>query len=203
MADVAASGGYFVSGIRGATIFASSATITGSIGVLAGKFDAAELYAKLGIKKEMIGRGKRAGFFSEARPFSEDDFAKLEADLDAHYQHFLSRMAEGRGRSAEEIHAVAQGRVWTGRQALENGLVDAEGGFIEALAKVRRLLGLAPNAPIALLGPAGERRRLPFRLEWRGASELLPEALERPLRWAEYFGGERTLAILPFDIRFE
>jgi len=203
MVDVAASGGYFVSGVRGATIFASPATLTGSIGVLAGKFEVSELYAKLGIKKELIGRGKRAGFFSEARPFSEEDLKKLESDLEAHYQHFLSRMAEGRDTSIDEIHAVAQGRVWTGRQALENGLVDAPGGLADAFAKVRSLLGLAPNAPLALVAPAGERPRFPLRLEWRGAESVLPEALAMPLRLAEYFAGERALALLPFDIRFE
>ncbi|HEX3598007.1 MAG TPA: signal peptide peptidase SppA, partial [Polyangiaceae bacterium] len=140
MADVAASGGYYVAGIRGVSILASPTTITGSIGVVSGKVEASHLYEMLGIKKELIARGRRAGFFSEARGFSDDDLAKLEADLDAHYALFLSRMAEGRGKTTEEIHAVAQGRVWTGRQALANGLVDAHGGLFEALARVRTIL---------------------------------------------------------------
>src|SRR5262249_48688751 len=108
MADVAASGGYYVAGIRGAPILASPATITRSIGVLSGKVEASRLYEMLGVKKELVAVGKRAGFFSEARGFSDEDLAKLEADLDAHYSLFLSRMAEGRGRTTEEIHAVAQ-----------------------------------------------------------------------------------------------
>ncbi len=203
MVDVAASGGYFVAGIRGATIFASPTTITGSIGVLAGKFDASLLYERLGIKKELVARGRRAGFFSEARPFTEDDLAKLEADLDAHYGHFLARMAEGRGRTVEEIRAVAEGRVWTGRQALANGLVDAHGGLAEALAKVRTILGKDPDAPLRIVRPRVGRRGLPVRIAWRGANGGLPELLARPLALAEYFSGERVLALLPFDIRLE
>ena len=202
MADVAASGGYYVAGIRGASILASPATITGSIGVVSGKIEASRLYEMLGVKKELIAAGKRAGFFSEARGFSEDDLAKLEADLDAHYALFLSRMAEGRGKTTEEMHAVAQGRVWTGRQALANGLIDAHGGLFEALGKVRSVLGLDAKAPLAIVSPA-PRRRFPLRLAFRGASDLLPPAVLRPLELAEYFAGERTLALLPFDVRFE
>ncbi|HEX4338425.1 MAG TPA: signal peptide peptidase SppA [Polyangiaceae bacterium] len=201
MADVAASGGYYVAGIRGVSILASPSTITGSIGVLSGKIEASRLYEMLGVKKELIARGKRAGFFSEARGFSDDDLAKLESDLDAHYALFLSRMAEGRGKTTEEIHAVAQGRVWTGRQALANGLVDAHGGLYEALGKVRSLLGLDEKAPLSIVSPA-PRRRFPVRLAW-GASELLPGVLGRPLELAEHLSGEHTLALLPFELTFE
>jgi protease-4 len=202
MADVAASGGYFVSGIRGAPILASPSTITGSIGVVTGKVEASRLYDMLGIKKETIAIGKRAGFFSEARGFTEDDLVKLEADLEAHYQHFIGRMAEGRGKSREEIHDVAQGRVWTGRQALANGLVDDYGGLLDALDRVRALLGLEPKAPLAIVSP-GAKRRFPLRLAFRGPSNLLPASITRPLEMAEYFAGERTLALLPFDLHFE
>jgi len=204
MADVAASGGYYVAGIRGASILASPATITGSIGVLSGKVEASRLYEMLGVKKEIVAAGKRAGFFSEARGFTDEDLAKLEADLDAHYSLFLARMAEGRGKTTEEIHTVAQGRVWTGRQALANGLVDAHGGLFDALMKVKALVGVDPKAPLALVSPA-PRRRFPFRLSFRGAqaTDVLPTALLRPLELADYFGGERTLALLPFEFSFD
>jgi protease-4 len=178
-----------------------SSTITGSIGVVAGKFDAAGLYAKLGIRKEIIAAGKRGGFFSESRGFSPDELQKLEADLDAHYELFVTRMAEGRGRDPEAIHAVAQGRVWTGRQALQNGLVDQHGGLLSALDLVRSVLGLRPGAPLALTSRSAERRGLPVRLAWRVSDSIVPEALLTPLRLAEYFAHERMLALLPFDIR--
>jgi protease-4 len=215
MADVAASGGYYVAGVRGASIVASPATITGSIGVLSGKVEASHLYEMLGVKKELIAAGKRGGYFSEARGFSEEDLAKLEADLDAHYALFLSRMAEGRGKTTDEIHAVAQGRVWTGRQALANGLIDAHGGLFDALMRVKSQLGLDAKAPLAIVSPA-QKRRFPLRLSFRGASELFPgarlaaEAADllsspalRPLELAAYFASERTLALLPFDMSFE
>jgi protease-4 len=208
MADVAASGGYFVAGIRGAPILASPATITGSIGVLAGKVEASHLYEMLGIKKERIAAGKRAGYFSESSGFTDDELAKLESDLDAHYAHFLSRMAEGRGKTTEQIHDVAQGRVWTGRQALANGLVDGYGGLYDALGKVRALLGLEARAPLSIVSPA-PKRRFPLRLAFRGAGNVLPglpalpAAIARPLELAEYFAGERALTLLPFDLFFE
>lgn len=202
MSNVAASGGYFVAGIRGAKILALSSTITGSIGVVAGKFEAAGLYEKLGIVKELIAGGKRGGFFSEARGFSPEEVQKLESDLDAHYRLFLKRMAEGRGKEPEAIHAVAQGRVWTGRQALGNGLVDRHGGLLSALATIRALLGLGPAAPLALISAPAEARGLPVKLAWRVPEGLVPDSVMTPLRLAEYFTHERTLALLPFEIRF-
>jgi protease-4 len=202
MVDVAASGGYFVSGVRGAKVFASNATITGSIGVLSGKFDATGLYALLGVKKEIIAGGARGGYFSEARGFTPDEVQKLESDLDAHYEHFLARMSEGRGKPRDELHAVAQGRVWTGRQALHNGLVDERGGLLAALAAVRERLNLQADAPLAILSTRKERRRFPLRLEWRVPETAIPEVLMLPLRLAEYFRSERVLALLPFDFRF-
>jgi protease IV len=202
MANVAASGGYFVSGIKGAKILSLSSTITGSIGVVAGKFEAAGLYEKLGIKKEIFAGGQRGGYLSEARGFSADELAKLESDLEAHYRHFVTRMAEGRGKDPEAIHAVAQGRVWTGRQALANGLVDEHGGLFAALETVRSVLGLASGSPLALVSAAGERRGFPLRVSLRGPESVLPEALLSPLRLAEDFAGERALLLLPFEIRF-
>lgn len=202
MANVAASGGYFVAGIKGAKILSLKSTITGSIGVVAGKFDAAGLYQKLGIRKELVAAGKHGGYFSEARGFSPEELQKLESDLDAHYRLFLSRVAEGRGKDTESIHAVAQGRVWTGRQALANGLVDEQGGLLAAFDAVRAALGLHPNAPLAVVSAHAERRRFPLRLEWRVPESFLPEALLTPLHLAEYFAGERALALLPFDLRF-
>lgn len=202
MVDVAASGGYFVSGVRGAKILASDATITGSIGVLSGKFDAGELYQRLGVRKDIVAGGARGGYFSEARGFTAEELAKLESDLDAHYDHFLARMSEGRGKPKEALHQVAQGRVWTGRQALANGLVDEQGGLLAALASVRARLNLPEEAPLAIVPGRRERRRFPLRVEWRLPESAVPEVLLAPLRLAEWFRSERIFALLPFDIRF-
>lgn len=201
MADVAASGGYFVSGIQGAPIFASAATITGSIGVLGGKFDATSLYEKLGVKKEIVGAGAHAGYYSEARGLSEAELEQLESEIDAHYRHFLGRMAKGRGKSVEEIHSVAEGRVFTGRKALENGLVDEQGGLLEALTRVKTLLGLSPDERVAIAAATTPRRFFPVRVEWRVPESVLPDALAMPFRLAEWFRGERAFALLPFEFR--
>jgi protease-4 len=211
MVDVAASGGYFVAGIKGTPILASGATLTGSIGVVGGKFELAELYEKLGIRKEVVARGLHSGFFSESRGLSDEEVEKLERDIDAHYRHFVARMAEGREKSVEEIDKVAQGRVYTGRQALAIGLVDETGGLVAALAKVRSVLGLAVTAPLALAGPPSSRRRFPVRLAWGAAEHAQPgfslpgalaETLSVPLSLAEHFSSERVLALMPFSIRF-
>jgi protease-4 len=201
MSGVAASGGYFVSGIKGAPIFALGSTLTGSIGVVGGKFDARGLYDLVGVKKEIVQRGRRAAYWSDYTAMDDDAFQKLDADIDAHYRAFVTKMAEGRGRTYAELDAVAQGRVWTGCQALENGLVDTRGGLIQAFAKVRELLGLGERAPLSVTTQPAERRRFPVRLEWK-----LPEAVAdifRPeVSAAAWLARERILSLLPFDIRF-
>ncbi len=207
MSNVAASGGYYVSALPQAPIFCCEATITGSIGVLGGKFSLAGLYEKLGIKKETISRGRRAAFHSASSDFTEGELAKLEADIDAFYKDFVTKMAQGRAKPYEAIHEVAQGRVWTGRQALGNGLADRRGGMLEALAQVRKSLSLPEEAPLGLLFPEAEKARWPIRIEWNfqdRAVESLEEVLGagplRLLRLARLFAGERVLAILPFEM---
>ncbi|MEW6775289.1 MAG: signal peptide peptidase SppA [Bdellovibrionota bacterium] len=206
MSDVAASGGYYVSAIQGTTILACDSTITGSIGVVGGKFSLAGLYEKLNIRKEIIRRGKHAASSSDAVPYTEEELKKLAADIDAFYQDFVKKMAEGRGKSFEEIDAVAQGRVWTGKQAREQHLADEQGGLLEALTFIRQRLDLPENAPLALLETPGERPRLPIRWEWnfseRPLSRLGIAEILKPLELARQFAGERVLAILPFEVRF-
>lgn len=203
MANVAASGGYYVCGIKGVPIFASSSTITGSIGVLAGKFEARGLYDKLGIKKELVARGKHAAYYSEYRGYSEDELHKLERELDFHYRSFVAKMADGRKVTFDELDRVARGRVWTGRQALDNGLVDAQGGLIDALARVRQVLALPDDARLHITATSAERRRFPIRLEWHVPESLVPPPIETLFRLSRYFAGERILAVLPFDLHFE
>ncbi len=110
-------------------------------------------------------------------------------------------MAEGRGKTTEEIHAVAQGRVWTGRQALANGLVDAHGGLYEALGKVRSLLGLDAKAPALhrLTRATSALSRTP-RLR---RERVAPRRARPPAELAEHLSGEHTLALLPFELTFE
>lgn len=141
MGEVAASGGYYIAAAADA-IFAEAATLTGSIGVVGGKVNLERLYRRLGIAKEVVERGARAGLHSEARGFSPDERAAVEQAMEAIYGIFLQRVARGRELSVEQVKEVAEGRIWSGRSALAAGLVDALGGPVEALSELRRRAGL-------------------------------------------------------------
>jgi protease-4 len=138
MADVAGSGGYYIA-CAADTIFAMPGTITGSIGVITGKVNAKGLYDKLGIKKEILTRGANADFFSSYRSFTDKQWEQLNRQIEADYRDFVHKVAQGRHKTDDEIHAIAQGRVWTGKQAIQNGLVDKLGGFEDAIACAKRM----------------------------------------------------------------
>ena len=149
LGDVAASGGYYVA-VAADEIFAEPSTITGSIGVFAGHFDASGLYAKLGLDFATTRRGASADLFSTSRALTDPERATLQAWVDAFYKTFVERVAAGRGLTAEQVDAIARGRVWSGQQALERKLVDRLGGFADAVARARELAGIAPGAEVIL-----------------------------------------------------
>ena len=149
MGDVAASGGYYVA--AGAdVIFAEPATITGSIGVFIGHFDASVLLGKLGLNLMTLKRGASADLFNPDRSLSEAERKTLQAWVEAFYADFVSRVAQSRGLTEAEVHRVAQGRVWTGAQALEHKLVDRLGGLEDALAEAKRRSGFAADEAVEL-----------------------------------------------------
>ncbi len=131
-------------------IYADPTTITGSIGVLFGKVDFAPLAEHLGVGIEQEGRGAHAGAESLFRPFSEEEREGIQAQIEHFYQLFLSRVAEGRGMTVEAVHAVAQGRIWTGDAAQRLGLVDSLGGLLSAVHEARRRGGLDADAPMVV-----------------------------------------------------
>ena len=155
MGDVAASGGYFVS-MPATEIVAAPSTLTGSIGVLAGKMVTAGLYEKLGLVREGIDIGARAGMLAPGRLFTEDDWAMLNAELDRIYADFTAKAASDRGMPLESLEPLARGRVWTGTDAAERGLVDHLGGVDLALDRLADLTGVprdeARIKPIGTLG---------------------------------------------------
>ena len=132
MASVAASGGYYVA-MPADRVVASAGTITGSIGVLAGKQVVRETLLRVGVHREQVSVGRYADMFSTDRPFDEEEWARLEGWLDRVYDDFTTKAAEDRGMPVEELRAVARGRVWTGADALERGLVDELGGLERAV----------------------------------------------------------------------
>ena len=150
MGDVAASGGYFVAA-PATTILADPTTITGSIGVFGGKLVLTGLWDKLGIRWEGVQSGANADIDSFNRDYSPAGWSHLEAELDRVYADFTAKVAAGRKLAPDKVEAVAKGQVWSGSDALANGLVDRLGGLAEAIATAREMLGLAPGTAIALV----------------------------------------------------
>ena len=155
MGNLAGSGGYFVA-MGADRIVAQPGTITASIGVYGGKILTNGFWDKLGISYEGIGSNPGATHWSNHVDYDAAGEERLDASLDRIYQDFTSKVAEGRGLDLEDVQEIAKGRIWTGEDALELGLVDELGGYRVALDQVRDLLGLEPDAPIRL-------RRFPAR----------------------------------------
>jgi protease-4 len=167
MGDVAASGGYYIAAAA-AKIYASPTTITGSIGVFGGKVVYGGMLDKIGVNTVVIARGKNAGLFSGLGRFSDSERAAIKASMEHVYKTFVNRVAKGRNMSFDAVDKVAQGRVWTGAQAHEVGLVDRLGGLQAAIREAARLSRAWPNdtAPRVELYP---RKRSLFDL-FGGAS---------------------------------
>lgn len=149
MGDTAASGGYWIA-MGADRIIAAPGTLTGSIGVVTGKFPLEGAFAKLGVQWGRVSGGPGGGFWSPIEPLSVEARQRMATLADGIYAAFLTRVAESRHMTPAQARAVAQGRVWTGAQALEHGLVDELGGRREALAAVRRLAGLSAQEPLEL-----------------------------------------------------
>ncbi len=154
MSDVAASGGYYIAAPAHA-IVAQPGTVTGSIGVFAGKFAAAGAFEKLGVGMEGVTYGAQADLFSPVDPFSEAGRAAMQAQVDDTYERFLQVVVEGRAMSRDAVHAVGQGRVWTGQQALERGLVDELGGLRRAVDLAKTQAGIEADREVTLVAFPG------------------------------------------------
>ena len=152
MGGVAASGGYYIS--AGANrIYADENTLTGSIGVVGGKLAIGGALEKFGIKSFPVGRGKRALMWSSLGAWDADQRGAIQKMMEDIYKVFVQRVADGRGKTYDEIHEIAQGRVWTGKAALENGLVDEIGGLDAALAHVTTLAGMESPGELEVYPP--------------------------------------------------
>lgn len=150
MSGVAASGGYWIS-MAASKIVAQPQTLTGSIGVYSGKFNLAKLYEKLGITSERLVFGKRADLFSTFRSLKPDERELLKDEIMWVYDRFVSKVADGRSMSKEEVDKIGKGRVWTGSQAKELGLVDEIGGLSKAVELAKELAGIPPEDTVKLV----------------------------------------------------
>jgi len=215
MSDVAASGGYYISA-SAAKIVAQPSTITGSIGVVAGKPVMRGFYDWLGISNEYVLRGKTAGMFRETEKFSDDERAKFEDWIKTtYYQDFVPKVAKGRKKDAQAVDSVGQGRVWTGSQAKERGLVDEFGGLDRAiemakeLAKipadkgVERVIFPYPTTFLQQLLHGNDNSNTKVQQQ-EAVLAALPEDARRAFRYMammERMKNGDTMLIMPFDLR--
>lgn len=190
MGDVAASGGYWVA-MNADRIIAEPSTITGSIGVFAGKFVVGDLMQKIGVHWGMVKTADDAGMWAMTEPFTPRQAERVNALLDGTYHAFVTHVSDARKIPIANMPDIAKGRVWTGDQAIKNGLVDKLGGFDVALDEVRDALKLAKDAPVVLEefpapeSPLDRVRKLlknfgaesamlgPLFLEWQNISSAL------------------------------
>jgi protease-4 len=200
MGDVAASGGYYVA-LPGRRVFAEPGTVTGSIGVIAGKADLRGLYEKVGVRKEIVSRGRHAALYSDYAPLGDGERQRLHDEASAFYDDFVGKVAEGRSMSPEQVDTLARGRVWTGRQAWSRGLVDELGGFDEACDAAKLEIGIDVGAPVAVerFPQARGFWRTAFGRSVGGHWELL--ALPSLVREIPFLARDRVWLRLPFDFR--
>ncbi len=149
MSDVAASGGYWIA-TAGTRVLADGATYTGSIGVVSSRINLQRTYDKIGITNVTIQRGRNADIFGDTKPLTEEQRAILTASIEESYRAFIAKVASARGMDEEEVERLAAGRVWTGAQALEIGLVDEIGGLHAALRAARAEAGLRPDTNVTV-----------------------------------------------------
>jgi protease IV len=192
MSDLAASGGYFISATCD-PIVSYPDTITGSIGVLYLKPNVHDLYNKLGIQEDLLTRGKLAEIDSESQPLSDAGRQKLHESIEATYVSFVSKVAAARKKTYAQVDPLAQGRVWMGSQALQNGLIDQLGGLNRAIAMVRQRANLsaAGETNLVMYPP----RRTLFEILTSSSTDSLADAMvERKVRNA--FPGLPSRALL-------
>lgn len=214
MSDVAASGGYYIA-CNADKIVAEPSTVTGSIGVFMGKPVVKGMYDWLGITNEYVMRGKNAGIFRETEKWTPEEREKMVAQTNSiYYDNFLPKVAKGRSKSHEEANTLGQGRVWTGTQARQNGLIDEFGGLEKAIEVAKSLAELPADKDVKrVVFPEprpfleelfGDEETSQVQEQARAALiESLPADVRRAFRFSALFDqmqrGEAML-LLPFEL---
>ena len=212
MSDLAASGGYYIS-MTGDPILAYPNTETGSIGIFFGKINLHGLYDKLGVNKEIMKRGRFADIDTEYQPLNDAQRAKLRTEIETFYKGFVQKVADSRKRKYDQVEPLAQGRVWTGTQAKQNGLVDELGGLDRAIEMIRQKAQIPSAQGVTLVAYPARRSVIEMLLDRSGdltsmesfANQKIETELETrglPVRsllhgaWAQ--GG--MLSLMPYRI---
>lgn len=183
MGDVAASGGYWIA-MDADRIYAQPDTITGSIGIFGMLLDVPDTLDKIGVHSDGVGVGPLAGAFDITRPLDPDVARMVQSSVEKGYRDFVGGVAHARGKSVQAVDRIAQGRVWTGRQARERGLVDQLGGLHEAVAAAAKLAHLGDAWSVGYLRPriSGFGRFMQGVSESGSAHALLARGIRLP-RW--------------------
>ena len=220
MGNVAASGGYYIAMAAG-TIVAHPSTLTGSIGVFGGKLNLRGLYNKAGLTKEIISHGQNATLSSDYGGFTPTERERVQKMMKTVYEDFVNKAAAGRGKSFDDIDEIAQGRVWTGKQAQELGLVDELGGLDYAVSIAKEQAGFAKEDKVNLIVLPKQRPffeqlleqlledtegsiQVPLQLtSSHPVLSLLGKHSQHIITWLSLFGfenGTQIVTILPYDV---
>jgi len=219
MSDVAASGGYYIA-CNADKIVAEPSTITGSIGVFMGKPVVKGFYDWLGISNQYVMRGKNSGIFRETEKWTPEERTKMEEGANnIYFNNFLPKVAKGRKMDAERANSLGQGRVWTGTQAKENGLIDEFGGLEKAIDIAKQLAELPADKDVkrvvlpaprpffeTFFGDPDETQVAADQKAKEALAASLPEDMRRLFRYAELFDrmkhGEAML-MMPFELEIK
>jgi protease-4 len=221
MADVAASGGYYIA-CNANKIVAEPSTLTGSIGVFLGKPVLKGFYDWVGVSNEYVLRGKNAGLFRETEKWTEEERAKFQASANSiYYSDFVPKVAKGRDMTEEKVNTLGQGRVWTGKQAKANGLIDEFGGLEKAIDIAKELAKLPADKDVKrVVLPKGQTlfdrflgrpedttfSKTEEQIAKEAVIKALPEDVRRSLRYASLFDrmkkGE-AMMMLPFEMEIK
>jgi protease IV len=201
MSDLAASGGYFIA-MTGDPVIAYPNTLTGSIGVFFGKVNLKGLFDKVGLATYTLKRGRFADIDSVTAPLTEEERAKLRREIETFYKGFVERVAAGRKKPYDVVEPLAQGRVWLGSQAKQNGLIDELGGLDRAIEMVRDRAKISSSEKISLVTYPPKRTVWDILLNRSDdtaemESHLRPVIGKLPLRALAHGG---ILQLMPFTI---
>lgn len=211
MSDVAASGGYYIA--MGANkIVAAPSTITGSIGVVGGKLALKGLYDKIGITTETIERGKNSGLFASSGKFTDSQRAVVKKMMEDTYDQFTEKAAKGRKMPVDKLRALAGGRVYSGRQAKENGLVDQLGTLHDAIIEAKKLAGIDADADVrlqvlpeptnffeSLFGDLEAEKEVRIERSLEGLAPEMVNVARKAAQLRRVFDGPAAL-VMPFDL---
>lgn len=191
MGDAAASGGYYIAA-PAASIIAQSGTITGSIGVVSLRPVTADLLERAGINTVVLSRGANSGLLSIGSEPTESERLALRTQMFSTYSDFKQRVVEGRGIDEEQLEPIAGGRVWTGAEALEHGLIDELGGLPDGLLRAQELAEIPQDRTAPLVIMRGGRDKQPPQPFPTTSPAEMWDVIEDVLR-------PRVWSILPFE----